>query len=210
MNIAVFGAKGRVGSKAVELAQKRNHNVWQIDKNYEQNALARVDAVINFATAEAVNDVVQFCRKHNCPLISGATGLNGGQLALLDDLSKEVTVIQKSNFAEGVDMLYKLCQTVSRKLNWDCALTETHRKGKKDAPSGTAKDLAAMIANNLGSFRSVETHSLRLGDNMGRHEVTFACNGESLTLIHQASSLDVFALGAIKAAEKTAYTNTHI
>lgn len=201
MNIAVFGASGRVGRRVAEIAKKRNHVVWQIDKNYEQNALNVVDAVINFATAEATEDVVDFCRKHKCPLVNGSTGLDEKQLALMDELSHEVTVVSKANFAEGVDMLYKLCDIVSRNLHWDCVVVETHRKGKKDAPSGTAKGLTSVIVNNMGSFRYVETHSLRLGDNMGRHEVTFATNGESLTLIHQASSLDIFAVGAIKTAE---------
>lgn len=204
MNLVVFGAKGRVGKKVADIAAKRGHDVWQIDKNYSENPLDKVDVVIGFATAESAGDVADFCLEHNCPLVLGTTGLNQEQQALVDKLAKRVTVVQKANFAIGVDMLYRLCDIVSRNLKWDCAVVETHRRGKKDAPSGTAKGLASVISNNLGSFSSVEAHSLRLGDNVGRHEVTFATDGESLTITHQANSIDIFALGAIKEAEKLA------
>lgn len=202
MKIAVYGAKGRLGKRVVDIAQKRGHSVWQIDKNYSENELHEVDVTINFASAEATKEVVEFCLKHRCPLVTGTTGLDCEQQRMLDKLTESVTVVNKANFAVGVEMLYKLCEIASSTLNWDCAVVETHRKGKKDAPSGTAKGLAAVIAKNLGSFSSVETHSLRLGSNFGRHEVTFATEGESLTIIHQAENADIFALGAVKEAEK--------
>lgn len=204
MNIAVFGAKGRVGKRAAEIAAKRGHSVWSIDKNYSENELDKADVAISFTTAEGTRDVAEFCLKHRCPLVFGATGLDETQQALLDELSQSVTVVQKANFAAGVDMLSRLCELVSRELDWDCVIVETHRKGKKDAPSGTAKSLASKISNNLGSFRSVETHSLRIGSNFGRHEVTFATDGESLTITHQAENVDIFALGAVKEAERLA------
>lgn len=202
MNIAVFGAKGRVGRRVAEIAEKRGHNVLGIDKDYRESTVDKIDAVINFATADATRDVVEFCKQKNCPLVSGTTGLNKEQRSLIEELSKTVTVVEKANFAVGVDMLYKLCEIASRELHWDCAIVETHRKTKKDAPSGTAKGLASVIANNLGSFRSIETHSLRLGSCYGRHEVTFAAEGESITITHQAENADIFALGAVKEAEK--------
>lgn len=206
MNLVVFGAKGRVGKKVADIAAKRGHNVWKIDKNFSENRLDSVDVVINFATAEGTHDVAKFCAKYNCPLVFGTTGLNEAQQELVDKLSKRVTVVQKANFAIGVNMLYRLCDIVSRELHWDCAIVETHRRGKKDAPSGTAKGLASVISGNLGSFSSVEVHSLRMGDNVGRHEVTFAADGESLTITHQAYSVDVFALGAVKTAEELGVT----
>lgn len=204
MNVAVFGANGRVGARVVEIAKKRGHDVWLIDKDYSENRLDSVDVVINFATAQATGDVVNFCKNHKCPLVTGATGLSDEQQRLLEDLSKSVTVTEKANFATGVDMLHKLCDIVSRELKWDCAIVETHRKGKKDAPSGTARGLATVIAQNFGSFSSVETHALRMGSNFGKHAVTFATDGESLTLVHQAENVDIFALGAVKEAERIA------
>ena len=74
MNIAVFGAKGRVGSKVVEIAVKRGHKVWEIDESYQNNPLDRVDGVIDFSVAAATEQVCEFCLKHNCPLVTGVRG----------------------------------------------------------------------------------------------------------------------------------------
>ena len=61
MNIAVFGAKGRVGSAVVRLA--KGHNVWQIDDGFEQNILQNVDVAIDFSLPSATQRVVDFCQK---------------------------------------------------------------------------------------------------------------------------------------------------
>ena len=75
MNIAVFGAKGRVGSRVTDIAKSRGHNVYRIDRDYSENVLEVVDVAINFATANATADVAEFCRQHRCPLVSGVSGL---------------------------------------------------------------------------------------------------------------------------------------
>ena len=219
MNIAVFGAKGRVGSKVVEIAEKRGHTVIPIDKKNNTNdnlstccdccvcvakesEKNKVDVVIDFSTATATQDVCDFCRLHHCALVSGVTGRNEEQQQLIDKLSIELPVVCKSNFSMGVDMLQRLCEVVAQTLpDWDCEIVEIHRKGKLDAPSGTAKSIAATIAEQK-NFKRVTTHALRCGSNFGKHEVVFATNGESLTLTHQAETVDIFALGAILTAEK--------
>ncbi len=202
MNIAVFGAKGRVGSKVVEIALKRNHKVYQIDKNFEHNKLDKVDAVIDFSTASATSDVCAFCSAHKCPLISGVTGHNTEQLTDLEELSKQVKVIKKENFSTGVTFLKEIAELAASELkNWDCAIIETHRKGKTDSPSGTAKALASIISQNKGSFSTVTVHSVRAGSNFGKHEIIFAADGESITVTHQAENVEIFALGAVKEAE---------
>ena len=206
MRIAVFGAAGRVGSKVVELATKRGHTVYPIElgDNWQQvkSTDITIDAVIDFSTAAATHDVCDFCRRYRCPLVTGVTGRNVDQQSELDALASELTVVAKANFSQGVDMLHRICEIVAKELsNWDCEIVEIHRKGKLDAPSGTAKSLAAVVARQK-SFKKVTTHSLRCGSNFGRHEVIFATNSESLTLTHQAENVEIFALGAIVEAEK--------
>lgn len=224
MNIAVFGAQGRVGSKVVEIARNRGHNVYEIDKKTVENGQSiincakipendnaqfdfcdvvdKIDVVIDFSTAEATNEVCEFCKLHHSALVSGVTGRNDEQLRLIEQLSTEVPVIFKANFSVGVKMLHRICQIVARELkDWDCEIVETHRKGKIDSPSGTAKSLAGEIAERK-SFRKVTVHSLRCGSNFGCHSVVFATQGESLTLTHQAENVDIFAKGAILEAEK--------
>lgn len=206
MNIAVFGAKGRVGSKVVEIAEKRGHTVIPIDikevKSTKNSNTYTVDAVIDFSVAEATNEVCDFCRQHRSPLVSGVTGRNEQQEKEIERLSNELPVVCKSNFSVGVDMLHRICEIVAKELpDWDCEIVETHRKGKLDAPSGTAKSIAATIAQQK-SFKKVTVHSLRCGSNFGKHQIVFATNGESLTLTHQAENVDIFALGAVLEAEK--------
>ena len=202
MNIAVFGAQGRMGSKVVAIAEGRGHNVWQIDKDWQRNTLDSVDAVIDFATAEATEQVCEFCKAHRSPLISGVTGRNDSQLQLIEKLSTTVPVVCKANFSEGVGMLYELAEAVAKKLaDWDCEIVEIHHKNKLDSPSGTAKRLAGLIAKQR-SFKKVTVHALRAGSNFGCHTVVFASNGESLTLTHQAENRDVFARGAVLEAER--------
>ena len=202
MNFAVFGARGRMGQKVVEIAKKRGHNVWQIDKDWEENPLESVDAVIDFGVSEATEQVCAFCASHNCALVSGVTGRDEKQLKAVEELSSVVPVVCTANFSEGVNMLYELVEAVAKKLNdWDCEIVEIHHRNKKDCPSGTAKHLAGVIAKQ-GSFKKVTVHALRAGSNSGKHTVIFASDGESLTLTHQAENRDIFAHGAVLEAEK--------
>ena len=204
MNIAVFGARGRMGQKVVEIAEGRGHNVWQIDKEWEQNSLERVDVAIDFAVTEATEQICDFCRVHKCALVSGVTGRDEKQLQQIENLSATMPVVCKANFSQGVNMLYELVKAVAKNLaDWDCEIVEIHHRGKLDSPSGTAKHLAGLIAKE-NSFKKVTIHALRAGSNKGCHTVIFASNGESLTLTHQAENRDIFARGAILEAERLA------
>jgi len=218
MVIAVFGAKGRVGKSVCKLARERGHDVVEIDKtgkceNYagessqvQPNAAREaaqntehVDVVIDFSTASATQDVCKFCKAHRCPLVTGTTGRDAEQQALVDELKKSATVCEKANFSTGMEMTEKICKMLAP-LNWDCDIVETHRKGKTDRPSGTAKHLCNTLL--LGGTRTVCVHSLRNGSNFGRHEIVFGTNGESITITHQAENVDIFARGALDVAEK--------
>lgn len=217
MIVAVFGAEGRVGSAAVRIARQRGHVVVPIDIKYGENRekhtetdlrkentvknAERIDVVVDFSVAEATAEVCEFCRAHRCPLVTGVTGRDEKQCSQLEALAAELPVVAKANFSEGVNLLLRLVEETAKALyDWDCEIVETHRREKKDAPSGTAIKLAAVVAQRK-NFSKVTVHSLRCGSNFGRHSVIFAANGESLTLTHQAESTDIFAKGAIKQAE---------
>lgn len=204
MNIAVFGAKGRVGSRVVALAKGKNHNVMSIDNGWVENHLETIDVVVDFSLPSALESVVELCQQHHCPLVSGVTGYNAQQLKVLEELSKQVKVVHKSNYSIGIDMVKKVVSLLADNLqNWDCTIVETHRKGKKDAPSGTAVDLATTVSQNK-SFCTVDVHSIRSGDCLGRHEIIFGTPGETITLTHTATSIDIFAKGALLVAESIA------
>ncbi len=102
--------------------------------------------------------------------------------------------------------------------DFDLEIVETHHRLKKDAPSGTAKKLAEILceernldyAKNVAHGREgligerspaeIGVHSIRGGDVVGDHTVTFAGRGERLELAHKASSRETFAAGALRAA----------
>ena len=204
MNIAVFGARGRMGKRVVEIAEGRGHNVWQIDNDWQQNPLEKVDAVIDFATNAATKEVCDFCKLKKTPLVSGVTGRNEVEKQMIEDLSKTLPVVCKANFSQGVNMLYEIAEAVAKKLSdWDCDIIEVHHRDKVDSPSGTAKTLASVVTKNR-SFKKVTIHAVRAGSNNGRHTIMFSSNGESLSLTHQAENRDIFARGAVIEAERLA------
>ncbi len=205
MNIALFGALGRVGKAFLNLA--KSHNVWQIDKNFEQNSLKKVDVCVDFSLPSATKQVVDFCQEHRCPLVSGVTGRNAFEQNLINNLSQCLPVCVEENFSQGISLLKQLCALIAKQTNWQCQIVETHHVGKKDSPSGTAKALASCILQNKGSFDTICTHSLRLGSNFGRHQVIFATNGESITVTHQAENVEIFARGALQKALEIAKRN---
>ncbi len=207
MTVAVFGAKGRLGKKVMELAAKR-HKTLAIDIGEGCIAAAdfdgECDVVIDFSCAAATSDVCEFCLRHNCPLVTGVTGRNEAQQRQIDELGKRLPVVAKANFSVGVELLRQITQLAANLADgWDCEIVEIHRKGKADAPSGTAKMLASAACEGK-SFGRVTVHSLRCGSNFGRHSVIFATEGESVTLTHQAENAEIFAKGALLQAEKLA------
>lgn len=203
MNITVFGSKGRVGSAVVRIAAERKHVVTPVDIDEPITAGDSPDVVIDFSLPSATQTVVDYCAVHSCPLVSGVTGRNRLQQKIVDELSDKVKVVCSANFSEGANLLEELSAIVAeRHPDWDVDIVETHRRQKKDAPSGTAKHIAASVATKKGAFGKVTVHSLRSGTTFGTHSVIFGANGETLTLTHEAQSVDVFALGAILCAEK--------
>jgi len=84
---------------------------------------------------------------------------------------------------------------------FDIDIVETHHTMKKDAPSGTALRIAAALRQRgRANLPDDRIHAIRSGDIIGEHEVRFAGPGERITLIHSATSRDLFARGALQAA----------
>jgi 4-hydroxy-tetrahydrodipicolinate reductase len=120
----------------------------------------------------------------------------------------------------GVNLLFKIAGEVAKKLgdDYDIEIVEAHHRFKKDAPSGTAAGLADAILEATGKPRDslvydrhgddvqrkrgeIGMHSLRIGDEVGRHTAHFATLGERLELTHVATNRDTFVHGALRAAQ---------
>jgi 4-hydroxy-tetrahydrodipicolinate reductase len=108
-------------------------------------------------------------------------------------------VLWASNFSLGVAVLAELVERAARALQgWDCDIVEAHHVHKQDAPSGTALSLGQAAERGGAAPRYA---SLRAGDIVGEHTVQFSGRGERLEFIHRATSRDVFAHGALQAAQ---------
>ena len=130
-------------------------------------------------------------------------------------------MVWASNFSTGVNTLFWLTRKAAEILgtDFDLEIVEIHHRLKKDAPSGTAKTLAEILAEVrkqqlekvvrhgrvgiVGERTAAEIgiHSVRGGDVVGDHTVHFSAIGERLELTHRASSRDTFASGALRAAQ---------
>ena len=131
----------------------------------------------------------------------GTTGLSDAQKSKVEEISRIVPVVFSPNMSIGMNVLFSILPEVAKKLgsDYNVEIVEAHHKAKKDAPSGTAKKIAELIAQ--ATKKDVPMHSIRLGDIFGDHSIIFCGNSERIEIKHQAHSRDLFAVGALKAAK---------
>lgn len=195
--------------------------VEQIDQGDDlASVVAAADVVIDFSLAEATLGIAELCSRHRKALVIGTTGHVDSERAKVLALTTQIPIVWTSNFSTGVNVLFWLTRKAAEILgpSYDVEVVEMHHRLKKDAPSGTAKSLAEILANvrkqqlakvarhgregMIGERTAEEIgiHSMRGGDVVGDHTVVFATNGERFELTHKASSRDTFANGALRAA----------
>ena len=178
------------------------------------------DVVIDFSHPSAMDAVSRGCLGAQKPLVIGTTGHSDEARALLEETSKSLPIVWSPNFSVGVNALFWLTREAARLLgeDFDLEIVEMHHRLKKDAPSGTARKLAEILcevrkldyAKDVRHGREglvgertaneIGVHSIRGGDVVGDHTVTFSGLGERLELTHKASSRETFAAGALRAA----------
>ncbi len=163
-------------------------------------AIGAADVVVDFSSAAALDDLVAACERAARPLVCCTTGLGEAQRARLRDAARTLPVVYAANTSVGVQVMKQVLDLAARLLGpaYEVALVETHHRHKRDAPSGTALALEAALRG--AGVASVDTHSLRGGDVVGDHVVTFMGPGDRLEIIHRATDRATFAEGALRAA----------
>ncbi len=181
---------------------------------------AFADAVIDFTAPAATLEHAALAAQGKTVHIIGTTGLNAEQEAALDRAARHTALVYAANYSVGVTILTALVAQVAGTLDadYDIEIVEMHHRHKVDAPSGTALALGkAAAAGRSVALDAVARRSrdglvgarpageigfatLRGGDVVGDHSVIFAGAGERVELTHKASSRDVFAKGAVRAA----------
>lgn len=182
---------------------------------------ATFDVLIDFSLPDGTMQWLPRCLEAGSALVSGTTGLSDSQIAALRTAGRKVPVLWTSNFSVGINLMQRLAASAVRELgpDFDIEIVEVHHNRKVDAPSGTAWSLAKALADARGRNvesdfvlgrrgqagprprREIGIHAVRLGDEVGRHEIHFGGPGETLVLQHTVHSRDTFARGALLAAK---------
>jgi 4-hydroxy-tetrahydrodipicolinate reductase len=218
------GSKGRMGQTIIACAQADADVTISAAVDVGDDftaALAGCDVVIDFSHHTVIGTVVQACVAAGKILVIGTTGHTDAEVATIRDAAQKIPVVFAPNFSVGVNTLFWLTRKACEILgpDFDLEVVEMHHRLKKDAPSGTAKRLAEILAEVrelsynddvrhgregiVGERTKTEIgmHAIRGGDVFGDHTVIFANVGERVELTHKVSSRDTLARGAIRAAK---------
>jgi len=180
-----------------------------------------VDVLIDFSAGAAFDNALAIAVEHRIAFVSGTTGLEAAQQLDLHNAALRIPVLWSANFSIGVAMLKRLATEAAAALGpeFQVEIVEAHHALKEDAPSGTALALGRAIAGARGqdldevACRSrdglvgargageIGFSTIRGGDIIGEHTVMFIAPGERIELAHRASTRDLFARGALRAAQ---------
>jgi 4-hydroxy-tetrahydrodipicolinate reductase len=204
VRVALIGARGRMGQTILDLAASDP----KIDISAECDlgdaidaAMKDCDVAIDFSNASSIEEVCRVASQHKKALVIGTTGHSPEQRQLIGRTAKSLPIVFASNFSVGVNALFALSRRAAEILGSEFKpeIVETHHTQKKDAPSGTAKTLGEILKAELNI--DIPIQSIREGDVVGEHTVTFVGPSERLELTHRAESREIFARGALRAAE---------
>lgn len=177
------------------------------------------DVIVDFSHHSATEGLLNYATKKQLPIVIATTGHTDEETAFIKKASEKIPVFYSRNMSLGINLLIALAKKACLSLgtDFDIEIIEKHHNQKLDAPSGTA----LMLADALKETRDTDTqyvynrqplhqkrqkseigiHAVRGGTIVGEHEVIFAGKDEVITLSHSAASRNVFAEGAVKAAE---------
>ncbi len=248
LKVAIVGAAGRMGRTLVEAVQQ-NSSTMQVSVatvladdpalgvdigllavgasigvqtvSILEQQQPDFDVLIDFTSPEATMNHLAFCRGNKKAMVIGTTGLSVDQQQAIEAAAADIPIVFAPNMSVGVNLCLKLLEEAARVLGdeVDIEITEAHHRYKKDAPSGTALKMGAVIADTLGrdldkcavygregvseerDRSTIGFSTIRAGDIVGDHTVTFAGLGERVEITHKASSRMTFASGAVRAAQ---------
>ena len=192
----------------------------KLNINTEQT-FKKTDVIIDFTIPNCTLDILKIASKLKKRVVIGTTGFNQKEEALIKKFSKTIPILKAGNMSLGVNLLMYLTEITSKSLNDEylSKVFEVHHKHKKDYPSGTALMLGKGIADgknknlynlmgkrflNKKSFpygKKINFNSVRKGEIIGEHEVTFSSGKEIIKLNHEAFDRALYSDGALTAAK---------
>ena len=184
-------------------------------------AFKKANLIIDFSVPKCTFEILKISSKMKKKVVIGTTGFSKKEENLIKKYSKKIPILKAGNMSLGINLLMYLTEIASKSLgdNFLSKVLEIHHKHKKDYPSGTALMLGRGIATgknkefykligkkylNKKSFpygKKINFNSLRKGEIIGEHEVTFSSGKEIITLNHEAFDRTLYSEGALVAAK---------
>lgn len=175
---------------------------------------------IDFSCPENSLELLKFCSRKSIGIVIGTTGFTTKQKEEINNESNSIPILVAPNMSIGVNKMFALIKKAAEIYgeDYDVEVFEAHHKHKKDAPSGTALRLGTILAqsrswdptksfcfsrykkNSERQTNEIGFSVLRAGDIVGKHSVTFADSGETLEIIHNSTSREGYAKGALESA----------
>ena len=227
MNIALIGY-GKMGREIERLAGERKITVKRIfdiadnpgGTGLTKKSLKGVDVCIDFSTPAAALTNINAVAECGVNIVVGTTGWYG-KLKQVEALvrAKKIGLLYSPNFSLGMNVFLELVKVASTRIDklkeYDVAIAETHHRGKIDSPSGTAMLIGQAILSHVNRKKqlfletshdqipkeSLHITSTRVGTVVGKHEVLFDSEADTIELVHTAKNRSGFALGALVGAE---------
>tara|TARA_B100000963_G_C22620181_1_gene669539 strand:- start:145 stop:822 length:678 start_codon:yes stop_codon:yes gene_type:complete len=208
MKIGIIGY-GKMGKAIEKISINKGYKIiFKINsKNLsELNKInvSKCDVIIEFSNPKNAFKNISFCLKLGAKVISGSTGWTQKlEEAKKICLENSATFLFSENYSLGLNIFLESVQKIasdSNKNKFKIEITETHHISKKDKPSGTALLIKEKISSEKNKD-SVKIKSVRTGDVIGDHEIKYIYENEIISLKHRALNRDIFAKGAILAAE---------
>ncbi len=203
LQLVLVGANGRMG-KAIQLAAAKVASISIVCvMNHIPESAEKTDVVVDFSSDDGARRAVEIATKLNAALLVGTTGLSEKSVLAIQNASQKISTIKISNSSLGIAILTRLASVATTILGSQASITihETHHTRKKDSPSGTAITLADALRESGATISNTNIHSIREGEVIGDHRVTFEMENETLSLEHRALSRDLFATGALRIAD---------
>ncbi|MEM6532367.1 MAG: 4-hydroxy-tetrahydrodipicolinate reductase [Myxococcota bacterium] len=207
--------RSRLGQDAGELSGVGTLGVSITDE--PGHAVGACDVLIDFSAPPACAVLAPVCAAHGTAYICASTGMGDVEHLALDAAAKTVPVLEAANLSVGVNVLQQLVRAAAAQLgaDFDVEIFEIHHHHKRDAPSGTAYALGDAVHDARPGLETVDARSgmdavrepnslgysvARGGDVAGEHTVFFFGAGERIELTHRSTTPDIFARGALRAA----------
>ncbi len=176
------------------------------------------DVIIDFSHPASLDGLLDYSLANNVAVVFATTGYSKEQIDRIKSAGTQIPVFFTFNMSIGINLLVELAKKATEVLGsqFDIEIVEKHHNQKIDAPSGTAIMIADAINSTMDNTcqfvydrhsqrkkrdkKEIGIHSIRGGTIVGQHEVIFAGHDETITLSHEATSKEVFAVGAVNAA----------